>query len=219
MGSPRQDPFLGWRVWRLRPEGLRSWAARCCWEPGINTAVCLSTNPCPRCPGSACRCGFWALFSLTHCLQHARVDLREQLTVVGLAQGWGEVSLHGEEGFRAAHAAVVALFTDWVWETGLEPASEAEPWWRRLLRAGEGPSRRRRTPPDSDRDRLLTTLARVHAVPLLSLADALESGFLGEVGVDAGRREEVRHLLQRGRPARGRSTKQGPGHHGVSDAA
>lgn len=214
MGRRWQDPFLGWRVWRLRPEGLRSWAAGCYWQPGPNAATCLSSNPCPAPPGNACRCGYWALFSLTHCLHHARVDSRERMTVLGLVQGWGEVALHGEEGFRAANAAVVALFTDWVWDTGRSGA-HARPWWWRLLHVGEGAAAH----PDPNRDHLLTSVAKAHGVPVLPLRDALRSGFLAEVGLDAGRRQEVARLLQRSASKGGGSSDSGPGRHGVSDAA
>lgn len=215
MGSRWQDPFLGWRVWRLRPEGLRSWAATCYWHPGPNSATCLASTPCPASPGKACRCGYWAVFSLARCLERARVDSRERMTVLGLVQGWGEVALHGEEGFRAANAAVVALFTDWVWETGWTPAG-TRPWWWRLLHAGEGVTSLRRTHPDPNRDHLLRSVARMYAVPVLALEDGLRSGFLGEIGVDAGRRQEVGRLLRR---SGSNDRDQGPGRDGVSDAA
>lgn len=202
----------------MRPEGLRSWAARCYWEPGANSARCLSSNPCPRPPGNGCRCGFWALFSPSHSLAHARLDSGEQKTVLGLVQAWGEVAVHGEEGFRAANAAVVALFTDWVWDTETRPRSRAGSWWWRLFHTGDVPPSRH-TPPDPDRERLLATAARMYAVPVLPLAEALHSGFLGEVGVDAARREEVRHLLERTVPPGAVSSGQGPDHRGVGDAA
>lgn len=218
MGRPLQEPLLGWRLWRLRPEGLRSWAARSCWRPGPNHATCLSNSPCPRSPGSGCRCGYWALFSVTRCVEHARIDPHEQLTVFGLIQGWGEVALHGEEGFRAADAAVVALFTDWVWGAGSKPG-DARGWWWRLLHPGEALWSRSRTPPDPSREHLLTEVARTYAVPLLPLADALGSGFLAELGVDVGRREEVRRLLRRFAPAGDGPGHQGTGHHEAADVA
>lgn len=210
--------MLGWRLWRLRPEGLRSWAAWCYWEPGANSAGCLSSNPCPRSPGSGCRCGFWALFSPTRCLEHARQDSGEQKTALGLVQAWGEVALHGEEGFRTGNAAVVALFTDWVWDIEIQPRSRVRSWWWRLLHAGDGASSRR-TPPDPDREQLLTTMARMYAVPLLPLAEALHSGFLGEVGVDAAHREEVRRLVERPAPSGGVSSGPRAGRDGMGDAA
>lgn len=141
------------------------------------------------------------------------------MTVLGLVQAWGEVALHGEEGFRAANAAVVALFTDWVWDTETRPGSRARSWWWRLLHVGEGASSRRRTPPDPERDQLLSTVAKMHAVPALPLELALRSGFLAEVGVDADRREEVRRLVERRASSGGASSARGSGHHGVSDAA
>lgn len=219
MGSPRHEVFVGWRLWRLRPQGLHSWAATCYWNPGPNSAACLSTNPCPSPPGNGCRCGFWGLFSPMRCLEHARIDSRERLTVLGLVRGWGEVALHGEEGFRAANAAVVALFTDWIWDARAEPATPLGRWWRQVFPGGGGPFSRPCTPPDPNRQSLLADLATTYGVPLLPLQDALRSGFLGEVGVDVCRREELRCLLARQASSGGGSTHQGSGHHGVSDAA
>lgn len=211
MRSLRQEAFLGWRLWRLRPEGLRSWAARSYWTPGANHAACLSASPCPTSPGPACRCGFWALFSVTRCLEHARLDPREDMTVFGLVQGWGEVALHGEEGFRAADAAIVALFLDWIWGPDSSSGREGRGWWWRLLHPGEALGSQSRTPPDPSRERLLAGVARSYAVPVLPLADALGSGLLAEVGVDTGGREEVRRLLGSSTPPGGGSSDQAPG--------
>lgn len=212
--KPGREPLLGWRLWRLRPEGLRSWAATSYWMPGANSATCLATEPCPRSPGPACKCGYWALFSPAHCLEHARRDSREGMTVLGLVQAWGDVALHGEEGFRAAGAAVVALFTDWVWDAEAEPRSAAQRWWRQLVQAFGAGRPGQRTSPDPERGQLVMSTARRYGVPVLSLQDALGSGFLAEVGVDVKRREEVRRLVERLSTPGGGSKD-----HGVSDAA
>lgn len=194
-GNWRGESVIGWRVWRLRPDGLRSWAAKCYWTPGLNSAICLTTNPCPAPPGQACRCGFWALHSPTRCLQLARRDPVEGMTVVGLVQAWGEVALHGEEGFRAANASVVALFTDWVWGAEREPRSRAERWWRGFVHSLGFKSFPRGTQPDPNRKQLVISVGGRYGVPVLSLRDAFQSGFLGEMGVDKARREEVRCLI------------------------
>lgn len=218
-GNPGREPIVGWRLWRVRQEGLRSWAATSYWVPGANSATCLASDPCPRSPGSGCKCGFWALFSLSRCLEYARRDAREGMTVLGLVQAWGEVSLHGEEGFRSASAAVVALFTDWVWEADLQPRNRAHRWWRQLVHALGAGCPRPPTPPDPEREQLVAGAARRYGVPVLGLEDALCSGFLAEMGVSAKRREEVRRLLERRSASGGGSKDGGPEDHGVSDAA
>lgn len=218
-GAAWPEPVLGWRLWRLRPEGLQSWAAGCYWTPGVNSATCLSRQPCPKPPGGACKCGFWALFSPTRCLALARRYPAERLAVLGLVQAWGEVALHGEEGFRAASSTVVALFTDWVWDLEVQPRGRAQRWWRSFLHAFGGPTSPRPTRPDPTRDYLMNSVAGGYGVPVLSLRDALGSGFLGELGVDARRREEVRQLVQPVPGGGGASKDSGPGHHDVSDAA
>jgi hypothetical protein len=213
------EPMLGWRLWRLRPEGLESWAVNRCWQPGVNAAICLSSTPCRTSPGSACRCGFWALFSATHGLEYARHDRHERRTVLGLVRAWGEIAVHGEEGFRASHASVALLFTDWVWDADPDPRSRAERWWRAAVGLVGGPSSRHATTAGPDRDLLLANVARGYGVPALSLGDALRSGLLGELGVDTAQREEVRRLLERTPALGGRSSGRRPGDHGVGHAA
>src|SRR5919198_1555586 len=115
--TERQEPLLGWRLWRVRGPRLESWAASCAWDTTDNAARCLApVRRCSRSPGRGCRCGFWGLFSPLRCLDRARAERTERSSVLGLIRAWGEVAVHGQEGFRAEHASVVCLFTDWVWE-------------------------------------------------------------------------------------------------------
>ena len=70
------------------------------WQPGVNTAACLyKQHPAPA---TTCSCGLYALAS-------ADDDrLRPHHEAVGAIAAWGDVELH-RTGFRAEHAAIVAL--------------------------------------------------------------------------------------------------------------
>ncbi len=191
-----REPLLGWRLWRLRDGQLESWAAGTVWEPGDNTARCLSTVfRCPSSPGRGCRCGFWGLFGLLDCVRHARRQRRERLAVMGLIRAWGEIALHGQEGFRAERAAVACLVTDWPWETpSVPPPGEglAQRWggaWQRLRARLPAPR------PDHRRPALLEKAAATYGVPLVSLEEALHVGLLAELGLDERRRREVQLWL------------------------
>jgi hypothetical protein len=199
MGEPveetreRREPLLGWRLWRLRGGRLESWAATYVWEPGDNRAYCLTPLfRCQRSPGPGCRCGFWALFSLLDTLEHARRKRSERSAAVGLVRAWGEVAVHGREGFRAEHAAVVCLFTDWIWDVPILPCPNrgwTARWRWRLQRAVRYPGRP--VPQDPRRPTALQEAAAAYGVPLLSLHDALRFGLLAELGMDERRRREV----------------------------
>lgn len=78
---------------------------------------------CERPPGRGCRCGFWGLFSPLRVLERARGEREERLSVLGLVRGWGELGIHGREGFRAQRAAVACIFSDWVWEARQPPCT------------------------------------------------------------------------------------------------
>lgn len=188
----QRDPVVGWRLWRVRGAQLESWAASCGWEPGTNDARCLA--PIRRCqhpPGRGCRCGFWALFSPLRCFERARAERAERSSVLGLVRGWGEVALHGEEGFRAERAAVICLFTDWAWDAPVMPQPDGGParlWWGLMAALRYVP---RPVAADPWRKHALEDAAAHYGVPLVSLKDALQIGLLDELGVDAAMRREV----------------------------
>jgi hypothetical protein len=191
----RQEPLIGWRIWRLRSDVLRSWAATYSWSPGENRARCLATlrRPCASSPGRECECGIWGLFRPLMSLERARSDGGEHASVVGLIRAWGELAIHGQEGFRAEKAAVACLFTDWVWEPvsqvqGGEPPDDGRlrRWFRRLFVPEVDPTRLPR----------LEAAAARYGVPLLSLGDAIETGLLEEFGVEADARQELREWLR-----------------------
>ncbi|MGH7922433.1 MAG: hypothetical protein ACREQM_21210 [Candidatus Dormibacteraceae bacterium] len=186
------EPVLGWRLWRLRDGRLRSWGIDHIWRPGSNRARCLVPQPCSGAPGRGCHCGFWALFSLIRCIDYGRHDWTERAPVLGLVQGWGEVAMHGEEGFRAEYAAPLCLFTDWIWEGPSTHAGgrAAIRWWRSIttlvMTSLDGPVR-----PGPGRSVAVQTAASTYGLPLVSLQDALGSGLVAELGAGEGMRREV----------------------------
>ena len=72
------------------------------WEPGANTAVCHAGRRHTP-PAADCMCGLYALASEYDHRLHGRDD-----QIVGAIAAWGDIELH-RTGFRAEHAAVVAL--------------------------------------------------------------------------------------------------------------
>src|SRR5215472_464554 len=113
MGQTK-DAVIGWRVWRVDDDLLQSWAVQHYWKPGANTAPTgRGVRLCPTSPGRRCQCGFWALWSPLQCLSMASCPVEPPWYAIGLIAGWGEVALHGREGFRAEQASVRCLFTDW----------------------------------------------------------------------------------------------------------
>jgi hypothetical protein len=193
----RAEPILGWRLWRLRGARLESWAASYTWEPGENTARCLAPlRRCPRAPGNGCRCGFWALFSLLQCVERACSERNERSTVVGLIRGWGEVALHGSEGFRAAKASIACLLTDWPWDAprALPEGRLAGRWRPRLRRALQYLSSP--PPPEPWHAHMLREAAALYGVPLVSLEESLRIGLLEELGLDEPMRGEVRAWVE-----------------------
>lgn len=187
------EPVLGWRLWRVRDTArLHSWGVRHEWEPGVNEATCMGSRHFHTSPGESCNCGFWALNSPKRCIRYARDTITDRSSVVGLVRGWGQVALHGKEGFRAQYASPVCLFSNWLWDQPqLRSVSELG-WWGRVQRAlnlTEAPMAPART-----RAALLRQTAEAYAVPLLSFQDAIRSGFLAEQGVGPRTVGELRRL-------------------------
>lgn len=181
METVGSEPLVGWRLWRALDDTLVSWIAEEDWAPGENVAECLAQyrTPCEAPPGAGCLCGFWATFGPDRCLQLVRPRLGERTLgfygrpVLGLVAGWGEVTVHGREGFRAERAAPVLLFSDVVRPRGLHPLRG---WHRR-------------------RAATLAGLRRRYGVPVLSLEDAVHHGVLAELGAgQAGIAEAARML-------------------------
>lgn len=196
--TEQTDRILGWRLWRLRDGLLGSWAVAYDWMPGPNAASCLSPNTarCVTSPGRHCQCGFWGLHSPLHCLARARYDTVGWWPVMGLMRGWGTVALHGKEGFRAEHASVVCLFSDWPFiPRAMRLNGNAwSRWWRglSLLLQGDG------SPPQSEqreRAAALVGTAEKYGVPLVSIADSVRFGLLQELDVGAPALDEVKAWL------------------------
>ena len=96
------EPVVGFRAWRVDGGVLVPWSAGAAgaWEPGVNNARCLyKQHPAPA---TTCSCGLYALASADD------ERLRPQHEAVGAIVAWGDVELH-RTGFRAEHAAIVAL--------------------------------------------------------------------------------------------------------------
>lgn len=140
-------------------------------------------------PGHGCLCGLWAVWNPLRALKRARDDRYERLTVLGLVVGWGEVAVHGEEGFRAEKARVLCLFEDWVWrqrEDEVVPAGLLKRFVS-LIRGDIEPPE-----PDPDRALQLAQAADRYMVPLLPLREAVRVGLLAELGVSQPVIDEVK---------------------------
>ncbi len=171
------DSAVGWRLWKVREDELCSWAVDYVWQPGENKAVCLADRlfRCPEAPGTSCRCGFWALYSPVAAIRLASGTPAAR-AVIGLVVAFGNVAVHGREGFRSEMAKVACLFTD---EIALAPV---ERLWRRLRRS----LNRRSDAGLSDGNQKPHTLKPVadrYGVPLISLQSAISVGLLPELGV------------------------------------
>lgn len=190
-----REPVLGWRVWRVDGDRLQSWAVHHHWDPGDNVAACRGAPwLCRTSPGRHCQCGFWALWSPLDCLEMASNPIEPPWYAVGLIAAWGEIALHGREGFRAERASVRCLFTDWAGAVPVPRHGAGRgPRWTDRLRDLEHRLRRRLAPdPDPNRVPILRGVAARYGVPLLSLRAAVESRLLCELGVPATRIAEVR---------------------------
>jgi hypothetical protein len=188
------DAVLGWRVWRVDDDRLQSWAVHHYWEPGTNTATCRGgAILCSTSPGRRCQCGFWALWSPLQCLSMASSPIEPPWYAIGLIAAWGEVALHGREGFRAERASVRCLFTDWAGAVPVpRPATgHIGRWVERLRDSGH-----RRFPllahhPDPGRLGTLRRVASRYSVPLVPMRTALDSGLLSEWAVPNEQLREV----------------------------
>lgn len=201
--TARDRPIVGWRLWKLHGTHLRSWVVAQDWAVGPNQARCLAGdvaaclfNPPPsmRCahpPGRDCKCGLWALWEFGACARKAREESQRwdsRDVVIGLMEGWGTVAIHGDEGFRSQYAVVRCLFTD----TIADRVPARAHWWERfagIVRSGESGARRATT---------LQRAAELYGVPLVSLADAVRLGVLGELGVSESGVREVAAALATG---------------------
>jgi hypothetical protein len=111
--------------------------------------------------------------------------------VIGLIAGWGTVAIHGEEGFRAQHAAILCLLTDSIWDKSLDPLCNRMGWWPLAGRWLRLLGRPRSTSASLQR------VAAEYAVPVLALADAVRSGVLAEFGLSDQQLERARSVLRR----------------------
>jgi hypothetical protein len=179
------NPLVGWRVWRVEDGRLLcSWAMAHVWVPGDNVARCLANGArCERSPGTHCNCGYWALNDPAGCLRLASSRVEGGQAILGLIRAWGEIAVHGTEGFRAEHAAVACLFTDSLFKPPLIDLRMGERTlrWRRWLRQKTGWNGR----PQKVRKEV-TAAARDYGVPALPLSGAIEIGVLEEFGVGKG---------------------------------
>src|SRR3954465_746626 len=99
------EPLIGFRAGRVEDDGaLVPWAlvGSGAWAAGVNTAVCHAGRK-HRPPDPGCMCGLYALASPSDRRLHGSDG-----QIVGAIAAWGDVELH-RTGFRAEHAAVVAL--------------------------------------------------------------------------------------------------------------
>lgn len=192
------EPIVGWRLWRVHDDGLQSWVVSHTWQPGHNRARCLAErpDPCPTCPGRACHCGFWALWSPSACIRKAQAyPTPERRLVMGLMVGWGSVALHGDEGFRAQYARALCLFSDWPWERRMRllTAGAARRWVMRRV----GPIGRRllESRDQSERRAALAATASRYGIPALPLEEALHRGVLTELGVGQAALDELHDMF------------------------
>lgn len=115
---------------------------------------------------------------------------------MGLMRGWGTVAVHGKEGFRAEHAAVVCLFSDWPFIPRAMRLGGGRwtRWWRVLALLLEGQT----DPPPADqheRAAALLDAADTYGVPLVSLSDGVRLGLLRELDVGTPALDEVQAWL------------------------
>jgi hypothetical protein len=153
-----------------------------------------SVRACSCPPGKHCQCGFWALWSPLQCLAKANEAVEEPpWHVLGLIAGWGTVALHGSEGFRAQHASVTCLFTDWAGSAHVpSPADRRlERWSRRIFDRRTNQRRKAGAEPHPHRLLALQGAAKRYGVPLVSLKGALGLRVLGEWGIPPRRIQEV----------------------------
>jgi hypothetical protein len=106
--------IIGWRVWVTGEDRvLRSpIVVSCLWHSAVLTAECQRADHAP--PGRSCGCGIWATRRAPRLWEDVqRAPHMHQAHVLGLVQLWGEVAVHGHQGWRAATVVkriVVRLF-------------------------------------------------------------------------------------------------------------
>jgi hypothetical protein len=115
---------------------------------------------------------------------------------MGLMRGWGTAAVHGQEGFRAEHAVVVCLFSDWPFiprEMHLRGRRSTR-WLRALSLLLKGETD---PPPRDQHDRnvALVDAADSYGVPLVSYTDSIRVGVLQELNVNTGALDELRELV------------------------
>src|SRR5215469_11714208 len=132
------EPVVGWRIWRLQDGLLRSLVMDSSWQPGENVARCLASDRamCRESPGQGCLCGFWAVWSPKQSMARVCPAIEPPWQVMGLITGWGEVAVHGAEGFRAERATVRCLFSDRPWPWSAQLLSRLGTLWRRARQRG-----------------------------------------------------------------------------------
>jgi hypothetical protein len=196
------EPAVGWRLWRLGGDHLRSWVVDYIWEPGENFARCLIEEPgrCQSSPGTDCKCGFWALWSPLHCLHRGRLESNGDFWALGMISGWGTVALHGKEGFRAERAALLCLFLDDVDGVAHGRKLFGKNWrlWRFLgFPPQVEPEPSQSTEQQAERLIRLRPVAESYGVTLLTLEAALRSGMLAELGATREAISEVDQFVTR----------------------
>lgn len=113
--STFMQPVLGFRAWKLTPDGdLLPRAVSALehldagpWRRGRNDALCMYagiTRTAHAAPDADCDCGLYAY----HEVASVRREWQAQDCVVGAIVGWGNLQVH-RTGFRAERAQVVAL--------------------------------------------------------------------------------------------------------------
>jgi len=94
------EPVVGFRLWRLCDDGLRSIASDYLWDAAEVWATCLaSEHPAPA---HVCDCGIYAWY--TPCKRTAATADY----VTGALVLWGHIEAH-ETGMRGERARIVAL--------------------------------------------------------------------------------------------------------------
>lgn len=132
--------------------------------------------------------------SAFHSVELARFPRSGEFPVLGLIRGWGEVAVHGREGFRCQYATATCLFTDWFW--GAEFQSDSVARLGSILRLWQLGGCKAGVASPPERAAAIGQVARRQGVPAVSLEHALAYGLLGELGLDDGRLHEVRAWLR-----------------------
>lgn len=176
------EPRVGWRIWRVRDGGLRSLRVNYLWQAGVNHAECFKEPlaACTESPGKLCRCGFWALNTPSACAFMAFEAPHLHPLAMGLVAGWGQVAVHGREGFRSERARLLCLFEDVIAEPFAPPRSRIGQWLHSMFWSAPLVRRLKPSPPDPDG---LSKVATDYGVPLMALAESARCGVLAEFGV------------------------------------